>query len=266
MTWTQTTLAILDGAGTSRPVIAYTDGTNYSFAHPLLDNTGAIIAPANAGNQTAGNASLATIATASALASTSALQSAANTLLTVIEGYLAGTLAVGGTVAVSGSALPTGAATATAQATGNASLATIATAVQAATPAGTNLIGSVSAAANTSGGTSTYAALGGIGNALLTNSPVAVKASAGNLYGVNFVNTGAADAYVQVFDVAAGSVTLGTTPPKLAFWVPKGGAWEEKFTGEAKISFANAITIAATTTSTGNTVPATGVLANVVYK
>jgi hypothetical protein len=46
MTWTRTILDIKDGNGTIQPVIAYTDGTNYSFAHPLLDNTGAIISPA----------------------------------------------------------------------------------------------------------------------------------------------------------------------------------------------------------------------------
>ncbi len=46
MTWTPTTLSLLDGPGTPRPVIAYTDGTNYSFPHSLLDETGAIIAPA----------------------------------------------------------------------------------------------------------------------------------------------------------------------------------------------------------------------------
>jgi len=125
---------------------------------------------------------------------------------------------------------------------------------------------STSAAANTTGGTSTYEACGGTGNALLTNTAVAVKASAGNLYGVAFVNTGGVSAFVQMFDLATGSVTLGTTVPKMVFWVPAGGAWEEKFTGEAKVSFATAITVAATTTGTGNTAPSTGIMATVIYK
>jgi hypothetical protein len=43
MTWTQTTLNIKDAAGANQPIIAYTDGTNFSFAHPLLDHTGAIV-------------------------------------------------------------------------------------------------------------------------------------------------------------------------------------------------------------------------------
>lgn len=77
MTWTPTTLTIKDANGVSQPVTAYTDGTNFSFAHPVLDNTGAVIAPATSGKQDAGNASLADIdanlgAKADAAASTDA--------------------------------------------------------------------------------------------------------------------------------------------------------------------------------------------------
>lgn len=43
------------------PEINYTDGTNYATAHPVLDNTGAIISPATSGAQTTGNASLSAI-------------------------------------------------------------------------------------------------------------------------------------------------------------------------------------------------------------
>lgn len=119
-------------------------------------------------------------------------------------------------------------------------------------------------AANSSGGTATYAALGGIGNALLTNNVIQIKGSAGNLYGVNFVNLGAAAAYVQMFDAL--SATMGVTVPKLSFWVPAGGAWEEKFTDEVKISFATGILVAAAASATGATSPLSGVLANIIYK
>lgn len=128
-----------------------------------------------------------------------------------------------------------------------------------------NGVVAVRVVASTSGGQSTYAALGGTGNALLTNTPVSVKASAGELRGLDFVNTGASAAYVQIFDVASGSVTLGTTVPKMSKWVPAGGAWEEKF-GDDGIQFSTAITVAATTTTTGSTAPATGIIANIVYK
>jgi len=123
------------------------------------------------------------------------------------------------------------------------------------------------ATANSSGGASTYCANGASGgNALLTNTAAAVKTSAGNLYGFDFVNTGNATAYVQIFDAATGSVTLGTTVAKMSKWVPAGGSWEEKFGGEGKITFGTAITMAATTTASGNTAPATGIIANVTFK
>jgi len=125
---------------------------------------------------------------------------------------------------------------------------------------------SSSSTANTTGGTSTYTAPGGTGNALLTNTVVQVgTAAAHNVYSWNFVNTGASVAYVQVFDSVAASVTLGTTIPKQVLWVPAGGAWEEKFTNEAKMSFTSGIAVAATTTTTGSTAPATGILANISY-
>ena len=136
--------------------------------------------------------------------------------------------------------------------------------ITGALPAGSNTIGSVNIAANNTAGASTYAALGGTGNALLTNTPVTVKSGAGSLVGVGLVNKGTADAYVQVFDATA--ATLGTTVPKLSFWVPAGGSWEEKFHGESKVTLATGLTVAATTTATGNTAPGTGIFATIVYK
>lgn len=115
MPWTPTTITLKDAAGNNQPVIAYTDGTNYSLAHPLLDATGAIVAPANAGNQAAGNSSLTTIVANTANIPAKGAATSANSVPVVIasdQGSLP---------------LPTGAATAANQATGNASLATIAT-------------------------------------------------------------------------------------------------------------------------------------------
>lgn len=125
--------------------------------------------------------------------------------------------------------------------------------------------------ANTTGGASTYSAVGGTGNALLTNSAVAAATGVHNLYAVAFWNPNTVDIFVQVFDVAHASVTLGTTVPKLVFRVPAGngvqaGSWEQRFAGESKIAFATEIALAATTTATGSTAPTTGVHAAVVYK
>ena len=63
MTWTLTSVTLLDGNGVSRTFTAYTDGTNFALAHPIVDNTGAIVAPATSGNQTTANTSLSTIVT-----------------------------------------------------------------------------------------------------------------------------------------------------------------------------------------------------------
>ncbi|QEL14801.1 hypothetical protein [Limnoglobus roseus] len=263
MTFTSNPITVKDSAAADKSIIAYNDGTSSAFAHPLLDSTGAIISPATSGNQTAGNASLATIATNTSGLATATAQAAGNSSLASIATNT------------------TGAATAAAQATGNSSLASVATntanipAKGQATMANSLPIAiasdqpavPVAMTANTAGGTSTFCANGAAGgNALLTSTPVAVKASAGNLYGFDFVNTGNAAAYVQIFDLAVGSVTLGTTAPKLSKWVPAGGSWEEKFGGEGKISFANAIVMAATSTPSGSTTPATGILANVTFK
>ena len=117
--------------------------------------------------------------------------------------------------------------------------------------------------AQTTGGWSTYSAQGGTGNPLLTSTAVAVKSGAGTLAGFDFLNTGTAAAYVQVFD--ATTATLGTTVPKLVFYVPPGGGLVQQFS-IVGIAFSSGITLAATTTATGNIAPATGINANVEFK
>ena len=231
MPFTSAPITVKDSAGAARPLIAFNDGTNSAFANALLDSAGALVSPATAANQATANASLAAVAASVA----GATPAGANVIGRVgIDQTTPGT--------------------------------TNGVQVVSALPAGTSTIGSVSAASNSSGGVSTYLAAGGTAAALLTNTPVAVKAGSASLYGVSLVNTGSSAAYVQLFDAAAGSVTLGTTAPKMAFWVPANGAWEEKFTGEAKVAFATALTMAAATTATGGTAPATGILATVLFK
>lgn len=123
------------------------------------------------------------------------------------------------------------------------------------------LLGAIPAAAdNVSGTAKPYL------NTALSNTVVNVKTSSGTVLGWSFVNKGGAEAYVQVFDSAAANVTLGTTTPKLVVWIPAGGAWEEKFTGETKVGFYTAISLAATTTATGSSAPGTALIANIEYK
>lgn len=64
MSYTASSVAILDATAASKPISAYTDGVNYAFAHSLLDDTGAIIAPANSTLQGSANTFLGQIVTA----------------------------------------------------------------------------------------------------------------------------------------------------------------------------------------------------------
>lgn len=96
------------------------------------------------------------------------------------------------------------------------------------------------------------------------NTAQACKASAGNLYSIDFYNSNADDAYVQLFDVAAGSVTVGTTTPNYVFIVPGEGGISKEF--PVPLSCATAITYACTTTPTGNGDPTTGLTISIAYK
>ena len=113
----------------------------------------------------------------------------------------------------------------------------------------------------------TYSAQGGTSAALLTATAVQVGATgARSLYAFDFLNSGASVAYIQIFDAVAANVTLGTTVPKLVKPVPAGySSWQESYSVGTQIAFTNGITVAATTTPTGNTAPATGINANFNY-
>src|ERR1700710_1937232 len=84
MTLTLAPIAVPNFSGASTPVSSYNDGTNNIPAHLLLDNTGALIAPATSGNQATANASLATIATNTTGAASAARQDTGNTSLASI--------------------------------------------------------------------------------------------------------------------------------------------------------------------------------------
>lgn len=92
---------------------------------------------------------------------------------------------------------------------------------------------------------------------------VAVKASAGQIYGYMLMNNNSTVCYAQILDASQANTNLGTTAPKLSIGVPaNGGANVFLATG---IPFATAITAAATTTRAGSTACATGIDYNVLY-
>lgn len=97
-----------------------------------------------------------------------------------------------------------------------------------------------------------------LANALST-TVVTVTGSAGVLTGYYCGNPDASNnTYVQIFDIS-GTVTLGTSTPKWSIMIPKGGAANLSM---VDMAFANAIKVAATTTATGSTAPATAVDCN----
>lgn len=92
----------------------------------------------------------------------------------------------------------------------------------------------------------------------------------GQLMSLQAYNVNATDAWLQVFNVPAASVTLGTTTPIQSFLVPKGngtdrGATEMSWTEGLNLD-GSAISIAATTTETGSTTATTGLEVNVQFR
>ncbi len=101
----------------------------------------------------------------------------------------------------------------------------------------------------------------------LDETAVAVKASAGQIYGWSISNENATNArYVQIFNVAAGSVTVGTTTPDMVLKIP--AASGSNFNpGGIGIAFGTAITVAATTGISDAGAPgASEVVCNIFYK
>jgi len=97
----------------------------------------------------------------------------------------------------------------------------------------------------------------------LTNAAVAIKASAGQFYMLHCGNSNAAQGYVQIFNLAAGSVVLGTTVPLLSVVIAPtstGG-----FALAAPMAFSTAMSAAATTTAGGSTALGTALDCNVAF-
>lgn len=96
------------------------------------------------------------------------------------------------------------------------------------------------------------------------NTAQAIKTTSGRLFKLHVINPNNTAAYVQLFNVAAGSVTVGTTTPNYVIFVPAEGAVIEDFNPSG--NFSTAITYACTTTATGNGDPATGLTVSGIYK
>jgi len=134
--------------------------------------------------------------------------------------------------------------------------------VVASLPAGTNNIGNVSLAPQTSGGLSIFRSID------LDESEEEVKGSAGQLYGIIAINLHASDyRYLKIYNAPAASVTVGTTTPVMT--IPLNDDWEHRSTFPNGIQFSSGITVAATTglADADNGAPgANEVVVNILYK
>lgn len=128
--------------------------------------------------------------------------------------------------------------------------------------AGSNLIGDVGIGVRTTGGATFYLNQD-------TSAVASVKASAGTLYSIACFNTHTAAVYLNLYNVASGSVTLGTTTPDMQFVVPsQGDANGAGFTINFApgVAFGTAITVACATTFDGSADPGANlVLTNITY-
>jgi len=104
----------------------------------------------------------------------------------------------------------------------------------------------------------------------IDETAVALKAGAGQIYWIHVVNLDATPVYLHFYDVAQGSVTVGTTGELCSFVVPsQGDANGAGFTMHFNhgIEFGTAITIACTTTIGGTAGPGLNeVLCNIGYE
>lgn len=99
----------------------------------------------------------------------------------------------------------------------------------------------------------------------LTNTKVAVKTSAGNLYGLHIYNPNNVVTYIQIFNKASANITLGTTAPDFVLAVPPNGWLDDPASSVPIWAFGTACTIVATTTPSGSTAPTNSLLSNIFY-
>ena len=99
----------------------------------------------------------------------------------------------------------------------NASLAPSMATLAEPLPAGTNNIGKVTAGSSTTGGATPFTLI----SAATTNA-TSVKASAGTIYGIQASNTGAAIAFLKIYNLAT-APTVGTSVAVKTLPLPVGG-------------------------------------------
>lgn len=97
----------------------------------------------------------------------------------------------------------------------------------------------------------------------VTNTATAVKATTGQLYGYEIHNSNTSAVYIQLFNATAANVTVGTTTPFMSIGIPASTSVRIEYS--MGVAFGTAISLAATTTRTGNTAPSNTVDVNITY-
>jgi hypothetical protein len=105
----------------------------------------------------------------------------------------------------------------------------------------------------------------------LSSTKQQIKGSAGTFGGfINLFNPNTATTYIQVFNKASGSVTVGTTTPDFVITLP--GIASASGTGSDRnleitcgLAMSTGITVAATTTATGSTAPSNAVVGTFLF-
>lgn len=133
-------------------------------------------------------------------------------------------------------------------------------------PFATNEVGAVwvSHTHSANGGSSTMNASSSDGGTALTSTAQAIKASAGTLVGYYIYNPNSSAQFVQFYNTAQGSVTVGTTNPLFMLTIPAASAANLWMPGG--IAFGTAMSWSATSTAGGNGAPTTALDAVCWYK
>ena len=98
----------------------------------------------------------------------------------------------------------------------------------------------------------------------LSTTVVSIKSSAGQLGMLQCYNPNSTQAYIQIFNIASGSVSLGSSTPLQS--IPIGPTNTGGFTlSLVGLQFSTAISVAATTTATGSSAPSTAIDCNAAY-
>jgi hypothetical protein len=115
----------------------------------------------------------------------------------------------------------------------------------------------------TSGGCLIFMASNSGGSIALTNTYQMIKNTAGQIYGYYIYNPNSVVTYVHLYNTATGSITVGTTAPKVTLPIPASAA--ANLSIPPGLAFGTTIAISATATAGGTGSPTTPIDANIWY-